>query len=639
MSWLYTVVFAGLMLSSQGARSQPVATAVGQRVVIQAQDETERFEQTYPIAANGRVKVSNVNGSIVIEAWDRNEVKLEYAKVADSKERLAQVDVKIESRGDYFSAEANYDNWQRDKSNDNSRTSRLDIEFRLMVPRGAVLNEIETVNGSVTAANFANFTKISTVNGSVTATNLRGTAKLSTVNGEVAASFDRLDTDSKINLDTVNGRVNLTLPSDANATIRADSLNGNITNDFGLPVRKGKYVGRDLYGKLGSGDIQIKLDSVNGTLAIGRRNDGKPLSPAVNLLPQKAKDDDWDNDEKNDLATASAKLNQDIARSMRESQKVTANALADARVEISKLDPEIAKIAAASIERSAESAANAAEILRSGRVREQIEMANRDLITRALNVGFTGGATRIEKKSGTIVVKGVPTVIVDAEPCSVKVTGWDKNEVAYRVVQYNQPRRSMPLEVTETHTDSTVNLSVKDTDNYNPGRRFYGDGSETRIEVYVPRKSNLKVTTNGEFRVEGVTGDIVLKGSNESINVRDVEGKLRVTSFSGTIRVIGFKGELDAESFDGTLSLEGDFKKLTAKAHEGEINLTLLDNTSADLDATCNKLLEDGVQLIRLSKEDDERGRYRIGNGGPQFKIETRGDIHIRGAASLSETN
>jgi len=35
-------------------------------------------------------------------------------------------------------------------------------------------------------------------------------------------------------LSTVNGRVNLAIPSDANATINADTLNGNITNDLGL---------------------------------------------------------------------------------------------------------------------------------------------------------------------------------------------------------------------------------------------------------------------------------------------------------------------------------------------------------------------------------------------------------------------
>ena len=94
----------------------------------------------------------------------------------------------------------------------------------------------------------------------------------------------------------MNGTVSLIVPSDVNATIKADSLNGNITNDFGLPVRKGQYVGRDLYGRVGSGEAQIRLNSVNGKLSIGRKNDGHTPNPATKLLQNKKADEDWDDD-------------------------------------------------------------------------------------------------------------------------------------------------------------------------------------------------------------------------------------------------------------------------------------------------------------------------------------------------------
>ncbi len=321
MSWLYTIFFAGLVFSSQDSSAVSAEPSVcNLPVASQAADETERFEKTYPLSANGRVNISNVNGSIVVEAWDRNEVKLEYTKIADTKERLADVEVKIESRADYFSAETDYDSWKGKNNGDRWKNGgKLNVEFRLMVPKGAVLNEIETVNGSVSVSNFVNRTVVSAVNGSVTATNLRGTARLSTVNGEVKCDFDRLESGSKVSLETVNGRVNLVLPSDSNATVRADSLNGNITNDFGLPVRKGKYVGRDLYGRLGNGEVQIRLDSVNGGLAIGRKNDGKSLSPATNLLNQKEKDDeDWDIDTDVSSKIESGKYEKDIVKAAKD---------------------------------------------------------------------------------------------------------------------------------------------------------------------------------------------------------------------------------------------------------------------------------------------------------------------------------
>src|SRR5437868_7899447 len=215
MTWLYSIVFAGLMFSSQsgmvnttsGSQQLPVLTETKAQ-----QDETERFEQSYPLNANGRVAVSNVNGSITVESWEKNEVRLEAVKTADSKETLDEVQIKVESRPDSFSVETDYGNWQR-QNNGSWRNRKVDVQFHLWVPRGAVLDEVETVNGSVTVSNFSNVTKISAVNGNVNAANLRGTANLSTVNGEVAADFDRLETGSKISLSTVNGRVNLTIPS------------------------------------------------------------------------------------------------------------------------------------------------------------------------------------------------------------------------------------------------------------------------------------------------------------------------------------------------------------------------------------------------------------------------------------------
>ncbi|MEO6333521.1 MAG: DUF4097 family beta strand repeat-containing protein, partial [Pyrinomonadaceae bacterium] len=262
MSWLYSLVFAGLLFSSNGepfADQLQVTSAPVAAVDLVVADEIEKFEQTYPLAKNGNVSVSNVNGSITVEAWDRDEVKLEATKIADSKESLADVDIKVESTPDSFSVDAVYKSWKwNDKRNEN-HNRKLVVEFRLFVPRAAVLNEIETVNGSVTVSNFTNITKISAVNGSVNATNLRGAANLSTVNGQVIADFDRVEGNTRINLSTVNGTVSLVVPSDMNATIKADSLNGNITNDFGLPMRKGQYVGRDLFGRVGTGEAQIKL--------------------------------------------------------------------------------------------------------------------------------------------------------------------------------------------------------------------------------------------------------------------------------------------------------------------------------------------------------------------------------------------
>ncbi len=624
MSWLYTVLFAGLAFSSQDASVPAVNVSFqdASPATVITQDETEKFDQTYPLNANGRVRISNVNGSITVQAWDRNEVQLSYTKTADTRERLTDVEIRIDSRPEFFSVESDYDNWKIRNTDKWRNGSRLTVEYRLMVPRGAVLNEVETVNGSITVSNFTNVTRVSAVNGSVKATNIRGNARLSTVNGEVNADFDRLESGSTISLNTVNGKVNLIIPSDSNATVKADSVNGSITNDFGLPVRKGKYVGRDLYGKLGSGDVDIRMNSVNGTLAINRKSDGKSVSPATNLLPQKDADDDgWDSGM---AGVDTAKINKEVAKAIKESTKTSQKALADAKIKLDKMGPEIARMTAETVEHAARTITP--EILS--------QLSN---IPRIGDISFFPTGARVEKKSDSIAVKGVPKVTIDAKGSSVSVRGWDKNEVQYRVTQFSSARDNEPIDIKESHTDSTVNITVINAERDSPGGRMFTTPNRVRIEVFVPKNSNLKINASGEIRIEGVSGDVELAGSNDPINVRDVDGKLRVNSSEGRVRVIGFSGDIDVESSEGSISLEGSFNKLSARSSDGSVILTLPEQASADLDITGSEVRGDGVTLTRISG-NESRSKYRLRDGGRSYQIATEGTIVVRNAGSIAET-
>ena len=633
MSWLYSIVLAGLAFSATGSPvNLNVVHNADNSAVYAKVDETEHFDQTYPITANGKVNLSNVNGSVTVEAWDRNEVRVEYTKTADSKERLNDVNVRIDSRADGISIDTDYDNWKKDSDHGWKFSGKLEVSFKLSVPRGAMLNQIETVNGSIDLADFTNYTKVSAVNGSVNARNIRGTARLSTVNGEVHADFDRLETGSRISLDTVNGHVNLAIPSDSNATVKADSLNGNITNDFGLPVRKGKYVGRDLYGKLGSGDVQIKLSSVNGQLAIGRKNDGRQLSPAIDLLPAKGKDDDgWDGDMDADINPRIVKLdkqkiNKQIRESMQKSQTEMVKAATQMSTEMVKIGPELAKAVAESGAVTAAMAANQAEIQRS------IQDA-----MRSVNAVFVPGVPRVETKSDTFQVRGTPTVTIEGAECAVKVTGWDRPEVQYRVVQFSNSRSTTPLKVTDAHTDTSVNIKVEDPDLARRASSYFDTHERTRIEVMVPKKSDLHIKAGGEIRLDGVSGALDVSGGESSVNVRDSDGKLQIATRDGRIRVIGFRGEVDATSGDAPINLEGEFVSLTARAGESAVNLILPANASADLESNCPSIVGDGIQVTKIGTKD-ERNTYRIGaGGGRRFLIESGGRITIRSADMLAQ--
>ena len=642
MSWLYSLVFAGLLFSSNGDqavnRAQEVAVAPVATEDV-AGDEIEKFEQSYPLSKNGNVSVSNVNGSITIEAWDKDEVRLEATKTADSKESLADVEIDVTSTADSFSVEADYKSWKWNDKGSGNRSRRLEVEFKLWVPRTAVLNEIETVNGSVVVSNFANVTKISAVNGNVTATNLRGAAHLSTVNGTVTADFDRVDGASRINLSTVNGTVSLIIPSDVNATIKADSLNGNITNDFGLPVRKGQYVGRDLYGKVGSGEAQIKLNSVNGRLSIGRKNDGRTPNPATNLLQNKKAADEWDEDSDNDLSAAEAArvnrdANREVARAMRESSRAAAESMREAQKQIEAIGPQMEKMKLDELEKL-EKLDKVKIKIDAKKMESQLKeslLERQATLDKMRTAVWFPGVPSVEKKRNSIPVKGTPKVNIEAKGCSVTVRGWDKSEVQYVVTEL-AGRRGQPATVTEDAKDSTVTLKVINNMGNGSTLRpaFQFSPENVRIEIYVPKKSNLNIITDGEIRLDGVSGDIRLQGENESINVRDVDGHLNLSANQARVRVIGFKGDFDSQTACGDVFLEGDFKTLSAKATDGTVTLTLPENSNASF-VSNTEVEANGVEVI----QEDEH-TWRLGRGGSRFNFNFgEGKLVVRGAAEVT---
>lgn len=630
MSWIYSIVFASLLFSTDGetAATQPVIEAPVVTVAAK-KDETEKFEQSYPISAKGRVSVANVNGSIVVEAWDRNEVRLEATKIADSKESLADVEIKVESTADSFSVEADYREWKWNDKSDKQRNRKIEVEFKLSVPRTAMLNEVETVNGSVTVSNFVNYTKISAVNGHVNAGNLRGTASLSTVNGQVTADFDQLETGSKISLSTVNGRVNLTIPSDANATIKADSLNGNITNDFGLPVRKGEYVGRDLHGKVGNGDVQIKLNSVNGPLAIGKKNDGRSPNPATNLLPAKGKSDKsdkWDKDDDEDTETSvnTAHVTREVARAMRDAERATADASREAAkamdsINLVELEKMKVKIDGKKIEKD---------------IKEGLKVRT-EALSRMQDAMWLGGSnTVVERKTNTFAVKGTPKVNIDAKNCDVKVRGWDKPEVKYVFTEFPESfRRSSPTTVKEEQTSSGVNITVGNGSSKAGDDLFQGGSERRRLEVFVPRKSNLKITADGEIRLEGVSGELEVFGNDGAIDVRGSDGKLKVTNTDGPVRVIGFNGDLTAETVDGEVYLDGEFNKIDGKAVDGKFVLTLPEGADADIRAPGERVaIEDLPNGTKVSENN-----WRFGKGGRKYNFSSvDGSLEVRNRDLIS---
>src|SRR5258708_18932762 len=69
---------------------------------------TEEFHQVYTISPEGRIELENINGSVHITSWDRNEVKVDAIKRAWTKERLDEARIEIDSHSSSLSIRTEY---------------------------------------------------------------------------------------------------------------------------------------------------------------------------------------------------------------------------------------------------------------------------------------------------------------------------------------------------------------------------------------------------------------------------------------------------------------------------------------------------------------------------------------------------
>jgi DUF4097 and DUF4098 domain-containing protein YvlB len=237
-----------------------------------SQELTEEFHQMYPLSATGRVSIENINGDVRIAVWDQNTVKVDAVKRAYKLERLNEAKVDVSSTADSIRIKTQYPEGNqtftsREPGRNNNPAS---VEYLLTIPRKARIDSADLVNGSLEIEGAEGDVKAACVNGELKARGLTGEVKLSTVNGAVEATIVRLDEAKMTSLNSVNGSIVLIIPSNSNAQVRASTVHGGITNDFGLQVNNGEYVGHDLSGQIGTGGPRIRLSNVNGSIAIKR---------------------------------------------------------------------------------------------------------------------------------------------------------------------------------------------------------------------------------------------------------------------------------------------------------------------------------------------------------------------------------
>ena len=574
------------------------------------QQVTEEFHQTYPLSATGRVNLENINGGVKITVWDRAAVQVDAVKKAYRRDRLTEAQIEVTSTEENIRIKTEYP--ERNQTwNDKRHDNPAIVEYSLTVPRKAILESIELINGPLDIEGVEGNVKASSVNGPVTARGLMGEARLTTVNGPLRATFTELNEARPISLGSVNGDVTVVIPSNANASVRAGTVHGLITNDWGVQVKHGEYVGHSLDAQIGNGGPRVKLSNVNGAISITRAQDGRALSPVTSIARvDKVTDEMMAEDLARDIEMTTAELTlkkMETARIVRESRQVQREAARQVNAEMRKAQREIEQVQR--------------EIQRQQRlhIRPPRVIINRNRTDNSNWDKFTNQETK------SFAVSGSPRVNITTFDGPVTVRGWDQAQVRYTATKRAGDEESLKQISIETEQQGqTISINAKNENAYS--------GSVT-LEVYVPRNSSLHVTSgDGPLTLDGVSGDITLRSGDGPISVNNSGGQLHVNTGDGPIQINKFDGQVDARTGDGPIALDGNFNALNARTGDGQISLTVPAGSSFTIETNATEgIANEGFDVAEDVTLSPRVKRWRVGNGGQVFVLRTgEGKVLLR---------
>lgn len=216
----------------------------------------EQFHKIVPLSSGGSFLLENVNGSVQVEGWDRDEVEVSAVKTSGTDTRdLEQVRIEVESIPGQVAVHTLYPNGQG---------ADVAVEYRVHVPYRVLLGSVETVNGSVVVRGVEGSGDLRSVNGNVEVLNSSGRFNAKTTNGNLHLELRRLLDGGPMNIETVNGSVVLGLPSDGHANVKVLSMNGDLTSDLPLTSTARTLAAHTFRAKLGAGGGNISVRTVNG---------------------------------------------------------------------------------------------------------------------------------------------------------------------------------------------------------------------------------------------------------------------------------------------------------------------------------------------------------------------------------------
>ena len=254
------------------AYAAPIPERSAETVLIQSSSDEFRWKGA--VARGAVVEVKGVNGAINAEPSSDNQVEvlaLKHARRSD----VNSVQIKVVEHAGGVTICAVYPTDDPSKPNsceagegngrNSVRNNDVSVEFTVRVPAQVAL-AARTINGEISAKSLSGNITAQTINGSIRLST-SGYAEATTINGGITAQFGDANWPSSLKFSTLNGGIDLDLPSGLSTDIEAQTTNGSIRSDFPLTISS--FAGpKRIKGKIGAGGRELMLKTLNGSISL-----------------------------------------------------------------------------------------------------------------------------------------------------------------------------------------------------------------------------------------------------------------------------------------------------------------------------------------------------------------------------------
>ncbi|MCX6539060.1 MAG: DUF4097 family beta strand repeat-containing protein [Acidobacteria bacterium] len=211
--FLALLAIAGVVLLAGSARAAVPANAAPS--ILDADQQTEKFSKTVPLAKGGAFDLSNISGTIVITGGSGDQVVIDAVKRGRSAEELKEVTIEVATTANRVDVRTRYPE---------GRGIRVWVDYTVTVPKSAAIN-VKSISGDEKISGLDGEIHVNSISGNVSVASATDVRAVKSVSGDVHVQASK--STAALSVSSVSGNVKL---NDVTASeIQVNSVSGDVT--------------------------------------------------------------------------------------------------------------------------------------------------------------------------------------------------------------------------------------------------------------------------------------------------------------------------------------------------------------------------------------------------------------------------